>query len=636
MRAAIYARVSTERQEQQQTIGSQVAALRDWAAARGHVLAEAHVFRDEGYSGSRLDRPALDALRDAVRDAAVDVVAVFSPDRLARRYAYQVLLMEEFRRAGCEVVFLHRPISDDPNDQLLLQIQGAVAEYERAVLAERFRRGKLQKARDGGIVGSKAPYGYRYEGRRGAVLARLVVDEAEAAMVRDLYAWVVEGGLTVRQCTKRLNAGPWVTRSGRAQWSSSVVHHILTDPVYVGTAYANRFDYVVPKKPRGRSRRGAERTCRRPRPPEQWIAIPVPPLVDQRTWDCARAALARNAAMAFRRNKKHDYMLRCLLKCGRCGLGIHGCHSPPQGGRPGRCYYRCAGADPLTAARETKCPRAHIQADGLEQAVWEHVAGLLGDPARLAAQCERFLAEARGGRGEAADDRLRARIERLDRADRRLLEAYRAEVISLEELSGQRKALAEQRRLAEQQQERQLRLREQRLRAEGALAGLAAFAERVGSRLPAADVAERQAILRLVVERIIVHDDALEIQHVIPLREPDPNPGSKEPRPVWRLRMAIAYGWCGTRRRGRACRPRPPSARRAGPDPRRRWCGRAVVPAGRRRAGARPRCPRRDAAPQPGCSSRSMPHRRRPARACHPGRSRHASRPECPTGPDPG
>src|ERR687897_3696524 len=107
MRAAIYARVSTERQEQQQTIGSQVATLRDWAAARDQVLAEAHVFREEGYSGSRLDRPALDALRDAVRDAAVDVVAVFSPDRLARKYAYQVLLMEEVRRAGCEVAFLH-------------------------------------------------------------------------------------------------------------------------------------------------------------------------------------------------------------------------------------------------------------------------------------------------------------------------------------------------------------------------------------------------------------------------------------------------------------------------------------------------------------------------------------------------
>src|SRR5215218_8062008 len=184
MRAAVYARVSTERQERQQTIDSQLAALRAWASARGHALSGDHVFRDEGYSGSRLDRPGLDGLRDAIRDAEVDVVAVLSPDRLARKYAYQVLLLEEFRRASCEVTFLHRPISDDPNDQLLLQIQGAIAEYERAVLAERFRRGKLQKARDGNIIGSKTPYGYSYETRRGALPARLVIDEAGANMVR--------------------------------------------------------------------------------------------------------------------------------------------------------------------------------------------------------------------------------------------------------------------------------------------------------------------------------------------------------------------------------------------------------------------------------------------------------------------
>src|SRR3954453_4653520 len=157
MHAAVYARVSTERQERYATIDSQVAALHAGAAASGHALADEHVFSDEGYSGSRLDRPGLDALRDAVRAGVVSLVAVLTPDRLARKYAYQVLLLEEFRRAGCEVAFLQHPISDDPNDQLLLQIQGAIAEYERAVLAERFRRGKLQKARDGHIPSTKAP-----------------------------------------------------------------------------------------------------------------------------------------------------------------------------------------------------------------------------------------------------------------------------------------------------------------------------------------------------------------------------------------------------------------------------------------------------------------------------------------------
>lgn len=156
MRAALYARVSTERQERHQTIDSQLAALHAWVEATGHDLAEEHAFRDDGYSGARLDRPGLDGLRDAVRDGSVDVIAVLNPDRLARKYAYQVLLLEEFRRVGCEVAFLHHPISDDPNDQLLLQIQGAIAEYERAVLAERFRRGKLQKARAGQFLG-RAP-----------------------------------------------------------------------------------------------------------------------------------------------------------------------------------------------------------------------------------------------------------------------------------------------------------------------------------------------------------------------------------------------------------------------------------------------------------------------------------------------
>jgi site-specific DNA recombinase len=155
MRAALYARVSTERQGRDQTIDSQLTALQAWAAMNGHVVGEDHIYRDEGLSGSRLDRPGLDRLRDAARDGAVEVIGVLSPDRLARKYAYQVLLLEEFRRVGCTVVFLHHPISDDPNDQLLLQIQGAIAEYERAVLAERFRRGKLQRARAGQVIGKR-------------------------------------------------------------------------------------------------------------------------------------------------------------------------------------------------------------------------------------------------------------------------------------------------------------------------------------------------------------------------------------------------------------------------------------------------------------------------------------------------
>src|SRR6266487_4539900 len=162
MHAAIYARVSTERQERDQTIDSQLAAPCTWVQQQGYALLPEHLFTDAGYSGARLDRPGLDRLRDGVREGEFDTLAVYSPDRLARKYAYQVLLLEEFRKAGCEVAFVERPISDDPHDQLLLQIQGAIAEYEKAVLGERFRRGKLQKARRGVYFAGKAPYGYIY------------------------------------------------------------------------------------------------------------------------------------------------------------------------------------------------------------------------------------------------------------------------------------------------------------------------------------------------------------------------------------------------------------------------------------------------------------------------------------------
>jgi site-specific DNA recombinase len=255
-------------------------------------------------------------------------------------------------------------------------------------------------------------------------------------------------------------------------------------------------------------------------------------LVDQQTWDRVRATLARNGAMAFRRNKKHDYLLRCLLKCGRCGLGLHGCYFPAQGGRSGKRYYRCAGTDPLTTGRETKCPRAYIPADGLEQAVWDHVVDLLQEPAQILAQFERFSCQTVTVSRDAASAQLRARIERLNRADRRLLEAYQAEVISLEELSSQRRALAEQRHLAEQHYENQRHVEERRLKAQEAFADLTAFSERISARLETASIAERQAILRLVVERIIVHDDALEIQHVIPLRSNTPGNGPRPSDPV--------------------------------------------------------------------------------------------------------
>ncbi len=526
MRAAIYARVSTERQERDQTIDSQLSVLKQWSDAHGYELSEEHIYTDEGYSGSRLDRPGLDRLRDAVGEGSFNVLVVLSPDRLARKYAYQVLLLEELHRRGCEVVFVQHPVSDDPNDQLLLQIQGAIAEYERALLSERFRRGKLQKARSGQYLGGKAPYGYCYIPKRDGIPGHLVVDETEAELVRTLYRWLIEEQMTIRQILKRLNFGPWYPRSGKHPWSPSVVHHILADPIYTGTAYANRYRYVPAKKPRvPRGPHTRECGCRKLRPQEEWIAVPVPAIIDETTFQRAQAQLARNAQRSFRHNTKYSYLLRCLLTCSYCGLAMFGRTYKAKTTQSERRYYLCHGKDRILSAREQACPRRPVPAEVLENAVWDHIKELLSDPRRLLAQFEHFTEMATEGDEEyqATARQLEAAVERLDRQDKRLLDAYQAEVISLEELTQRRQQLATRHQALREQQQQHVQLGHNKMQAQRVLEGLTAFCQHVCNRLDEATFEEKQSVLQLLIERIIVGEETLEIRHVIPLpRNQDP------------------------------------------------------------------------------------------------------------------
>ena len=172
--AAIYARVSSARQKKDETIASQTAALRAHAEQLGLDVPDDWVFEDEGHSGATLVRPALERLRDLVAGVGIDVVLCYSPDRLARKFAYQALLIEEFTRAGTRVEFIKGPRGDTPEDQLLVQFQGMFAEYEKAQILERYRRGKTHRAQTGSInVLSGAPFGYRYVAQERAHRRRL-------------------------------------------------------------------------------------------------------------------------------------------------------------------------------------------------------------------------------------------------------------------------------------------------------------------------------------------------------------------------------------------------------------------------------------------------------------------------------
>src|SRR5712691_11867812 len=220
IQVAIYARVSSEQQSEAKTIESQLSDLRAHVKALGLFLPSEHEFIDNGYSGSTLIRPALEQLRDVVAAGGIDQVYVHCPDRLARNYAYQVLLLEEFLRAGVEVNFLNREVGQTPEDQLLLQVQGMIAEYERAKILERSRRGKRHGAQRGAVsVLSGAPYGYRYVSKHeGDGEARFDVMLEEARVVRQVFSWVGHDRCSIGEVCRRLNAAKEQTRTGKTVW----------------------------------------------------------------------------------------------------------------------------------------------------------------------------------------------------------------------------------------------------------------------------------------------------------------------------------------------------------------------------------------------------------------------------------
>jgi site-specific DNA recombinase len=244
-RAALYARVSTEKQEREETVASQVDLLQQTAAAHSYDVLPGNVFIDDGISGTRFDRPALDRLRDLAAEGAFEVILVTAPDRLARRYAYQVVLVEEFIRDGCEVVFVHQSLGASPEEQMLLQMQGVFAEYERALIQERTRRGRLFAARQGRVNWGNPPYGYTYVRKTPTTPQHLVINEAEAEIVRQIYRWCVEEHLSSYAIHRRLTAqGIPPRKSPRGQWAQSSVIEILRDSIYSGFTKSRSLSFL--------------------------------------------------------------------------------------------------------------------------------------------------------------------------------------------------------------------------------------------------------------------------------------------------------------------------------------------------------------------------------------------------------
>jgi site-specific DNA recombinase len=515
MKVAAYMRVSTQRQAQAQTIAQQRERIEAYCQEHSLELPPENLFQDDGYSGAGLKRPGLERLRDAAAQARFDRLLITAPDRLSRNYVHLALLVEELQRYGCQIEFLDHPMSQDPHDQLMLQIRGAVGEYERTLIAERMRRGRQAKLKAGTMLPwAKAPYGYRLDVDcpRDPRLVRL--EPVEAAIVKEIFARYLEARTSLRQLALELIVRGIKSPRGHTLWNIGTLRGILTNPVYAGEVYAGR-EQARPSRTRHSATHpvGIKQRTYVAAPREDWILVTrVEAIVTPEEFAQVQEKLKQNQRLAARNNKAHDYLLRALVSCGHCLLACSGRSQADND------YYVCNGKrPPIHSHRLERCSARYIPARQLDELVWNDLVELLTNPERL----DQALDQARGGawlpqqyqarraqlrRGQQS---LRARLERLT-------EGYLSGIIPPDEYERRRREMETQDQMLEQQLLELVAQADQQAQLAGYAAGMREFAERVAGTLANATFDQKRQLVELLIDRVIVKDDQVEIRYVIP------------------------------------------------------------------------------------------------------------------------
>jgi site-specific DNA recombinase len=579
---AFYARVSSDAQARDHTIDSQVAALKDRIAADGHQLEPDHGYVDDGYSGTNLQRAALERLRDAVADGQIVRLYVHAPDRLARRHAEQVLLIEEFRRAGVEVIFLNRSIGATAEDELLLQVQGIISEYERAKILERVRRGRRHAARSGLVSAlTGAPFGYRYICRgEGGGVARFEIVEDEARVVRSIFAWIGVNRLSLREVCRRLQRMGCRSPRGLRHWGITTIRGMIDNPAYVGHAVLGR-SRVVAAEPRLRLiRRNARAmpsaTRRVAGPRHDWIEIAVPALVDHAVFEAARAQLEENRKRKRHSQRRPRWLLQGLTVCRCCGYAYYAkgsALSPTDRSKGKRHYYRCIGADAHRFNGTIKCTNSTVRGDRLEQMVWHHVRALLEEPSRVAQEYRRRIGQASGQAGPPEQvARLARQMTTLRRGIDRLIDGYTEGFIEKTEFEPRIAGLKLRMAQLQDQQNAAINAADAERELSLVISRLQDFSAKVSKGLEHLDWHGMRQIIHTVVRRVEIDHDSVEVVFRVPPTGPS-GPGPNAPGPgTWqhctdgyaRLRRAMGRGWalgvCG--HPSRRCAGRPARSRR--------------------------------------------------------------------------
>jgi site-specific DNA recombinase len=509
-RVAIYARVSTALQEKEKTINSQLEELRRFCRDNGFFIVNEYV--DERWSGETLARPALDQLRDDASKSLFDAVCFHSPDRLARKFIYQGLVIEELKKKGVEVIFLNKPISDSPEDQLLLGIQGLIAEYEKAKILERTRRGRLHKAKEKGIVGSIPPFGYDYVKKTPEREGYYKINQKEAKVVRlifDLYLKLQ----SLHQVKKELYLRRIKTRSGKPVWSDSTIQRVLTNEAYTGTGYYNKRQAV--ETDTGRKYKRNPKTGRRLRDRKEWIPIRFPEIIEKEKFELVQEILKKRFK-PFAKSKVL-YLFSGLIKCARCGYNFTG----ESRGAQNTAYYRCNNRHRKYPLPKT-CDAKMIRKEELENSIWKSIVNAIANPKTLTNHIL-GLAE----KIETNKENLREEEAKLN-AERKILSKKKSRLIDLyiEKVIAKNQFLQKMKEYEEKEKQILTKIAETKAKLNQAidkpkiLKHLEYFCNKMKERIYTLKQKQKQQFLRYIIEKIVLDSNKREAKIIghIPLK----------------------------------------------------------------------------------------------------------------------
>ncbi len=520
--AAIYTRVSSDQQKENKTIGSQVDELLGYAKDHEYVVPEEYVFKDDGYSGAILVRPGLERVRDLSAEGQIQAILIYSPDRLSRNYAYQVVLMDEFACCGVEVIFMNSPKAETPEEALLLQFQGMISEYERAMIKERSRRGKRFKAKSGVVsVLCGAPYGYNYIKKTDGTAAYYEINQTEALVVQQVYKLYAEDFLSIGSIARLLNEKEAPTRKKISKWERSTLWGMLRNPAYIGKACYGKTEHTerqrITKPLRAKGGCISKNKCNREKPREEWIEIPVPALISESTFDIVQERL-KNNKLHSQRNTKVATLLQGMMVCSECGYSLYRTHTTTSSKKK-IYYYRCFGSDAYRFYGVRKCDCKPIRQDYLDKVVWDQVIALLEDPKLIQKEIEKRIEETKKASPvvyqKAVVEKQKAKLmQSMDK----LLDAYQEGLIPISQL---RKRMPELQKFVsatdkelENLKTHQLAL-DQRLQ----LLDVQSFKNHLSQNLNDLNIQEKKKVMRLLIKEVIVGDDIIDIKHSIPLKE---------------------------------------------------------------------------------------------------------------------